>query len=80
MCKLFSFQTWFVLSLIWTASVFYAAYLGWPQLPLDSGSDAETQSLLGSAMLGHALCYGVLAAGPPLAALLLGRFLCARKA
>jgi hypothetical protein len=81
MCKFLNFQTWFVLSLIWTAAVFYFAYMSWPQMSLDlSPLDPATVSAMQGALLKHSLCYGALAAGPPLVALLAGRRMCAGRA
>lgn len=79
MCKLFSFPVWFVLSLIWTGAVAYAGFLNAPYIPLDvSANDPGTIEALNAAMLRHTLFFGVLAAVPPLIALLFGRLVCAR--
>jgi hypothetical protein len=81
MCKIFNFQTWLVLSLVWTGAVFYLAYMNWPQFSLDlSPLHPETVKAMQGAVLRHSLFYGLIAAVPPLAALGLGRVLCARKA
>ena len=78
MCKYLNFQTWLVLSLIWTGAMFYLAYMSWPQLSLDlSPLDPATVAAMQGAVLKHSLFYGLLAAVPPLAALLLGRRMCA---
>jgi hypothetical protein len=79
MCAVFSFRTWFALSLIWAAAMFYLAYSTWPQVPLDiSPIDPATVEAMRGAILKHSLFYGLLSAGPPLVALLFGRRLCAR--
>jgi len=79
MCAVFSFRTWFVLSLIWAGAMFYLAYTNWPQVPLDiSPIDPATVEAMRGALLKHSLLYGLLSAGPPLIALLLGRRFCAR--
>ena len=77
MCKLFSFPVWFVLSLIWTGAVAYYGFLNAPYVPLDvSANDPATIEALNAATLRHALFFGVLAAVPPLIALLFGRLVC----
>ncbi len=79
MCAIFSFRTWFILSLIWTGVVFYLAYSTWPQVPLDiSPIDPATVEAMRGALLKHALLYGLLGAVPPLIALFVGRRFCAR--
>jgi hypothetical protein len=92
MCKFINFQTWFVLSLFWTAAMAYLGYAEWPRVveshggfnpPLDiSPADgaALASAAYHTALLKHSLCYGAVAAVPPLVALLAGRRMCAGRA
>ena len=54
MCAVFSFRTWFILSLIWAGAMFYLAYSTWPQVPLDiSPIDPATVEAMRGALLKH---------------------------
>lgn len=76
MSKIFSFEVWLVLALIWTAVVGYLGFTSMPQVPLDmSPSDPETQAAIGAALRTHAIAYGLTAAVPPLILLGLIRLL-----
>lgn len=77
MCKLFSFPVWFVLSVIWVGAVAYYGFLNVPYVPLDvSASDPGTVEALNRATLRHSIMFGLLAAVPPLIALLFGKLVC----
>ena len=77
MCRLFSFPVWFVASLVWTGAVAYFGFMNVPYAPLDvSASDPGTIDALNRATLRHAIVYGLIAAVPPLVALLIGRLAC----
>ena len=79
MCRLFSFPVWLVLSLIWTGLVAYFGYTTAPHLPLDvSANDPGTLEAFRAATSNHAIMFGLLAAGPPAIALLVGKLVCRR--
>jgi hypothetical protein len=74
MCRFLSFGWWLAASLAWSGIVGYACFESWPHMPLDmSAGDPQSATAFKTALLEHAGFYGLVAAAPPLLALLLGR-------
>ena len=77
MCRLLSFPTWLLISLVWVGLMAYAGYTTLPHVPLDmGGADAATNEALRLATQRHVLTYGAFAAVPPLLLLGAGLYFC----
>jgi hypothetical protein len=62
-------------ALLWIAGVAYFGFSNAPQLPLDSGNDAETQAALNAAQSAHWLKTALTALLPPAVLLVALKFL-----
>ncbi len=60
-------RTWFFLSLIWMAAIFFVSWSRWPHIPLDSSpNDPKTLDLYAIATLNHSIFYVLLATLGPM--------------
>lgn len=64
---------WLIATAAWIGGVAYFALAGWPRLPFDSGTDAETAGALQAAVTSHVAVHAAAALVPPLVLLLIAR-------
>lgn len=79
MCALMTWRNWLLFTIVCAGLSGYLAWQTWPNLPLDSGNDAETMAVRDAAVIAHCLKYALVGIGIPLLLLLIGRIACGKR-